>query len=205
MAEQITADIVLRALGRVHDPEIRKPITDLGMIEDLNLTAGRVALTLKLTIAGRVIVIEKDGETVSAGDPFTNTKIRADITLTKVDKAGKPLAGAKFALRDKDGKTVQEAVSAANGLVVFERVAYGTYTVVETAAPAGYKLTDKAIEVKVAVEGQTVDAGKIINERTPAVALSVTGTDISLAALAGGAALVLGVILLGVRRRKQSA
>ena len=76
--------------------------------------------------AGRVIVIEKDGETVSAGDPFTNTKIRADITLTKVDKAGKPLAGAKFALRDKDGKTVQEAVSAANGLVVFERVAYGT-------------------------------------------------------------------------------
>ena len=155
--------------------------------------------------AGRVIVIEKDGETVSAGDPFTNTKIRADITLTKVDKAGKPLAGAKFALRDKDGKTVQEAVSAANGLVVFERVAYGTYTVVETAAPAGYKLTDKATEVKVAVEGQTVDAGKIINERTPAVALSVTGTDISLTALAGGAALVLGVILLGVRRRKQSA
>ncbi|MEH0108137.1 P-loop NTPase [Tersicoccus sp. MR15.9] len=49
-------DDVLRdvraALGRVQDPELRRPITDLGMVEDIDLRAGRLTVRVLLTIAG---------------------------------------------------------------------------------------------------------------------------------------------------------
>ena len=47
-------DDALRALSpRVNDPEIRKPITELGMVESVeSTTAGRVAVTILLTVSG---------------------------------------------------------------------------------------------------------------------------------------------------------
>jgi ATP-binding protein involved in chromosome partitioning len=41
------------ALHHVNDPEIRKPITDLGMVDDIEVdTAGRVGVRILLTVAG---------------------------------------------------------------------------------------------------------------------------------------------------------
>ena len=46
--EQLTA-----ALATVHDPEIKRPITDLGMVDTLEVDAdGVVAVTVLLTVAG---------------------------------------------------------------------------------------------------------------------------------------------------------
>ena len=46
-------DAVRAALSAVKDPEIRRPITELNMVADVDVdTAGRVALTVLLTIAG---------------------------------------------------------------------------------------------------------------------------------------------------------
>ncbi|HET7476670.1 MAG TPA: P-loop NTPase [Dermatophilaceae bacterium] len=43
----------LAALARVNDPEIRRPITELGMVESVTLSAdGRAAATILLTISG---------------------------------------------------------------------------------------------------------------------------------------------------------
>jgi ATP-binding protein involved in chromosome partitioning len=48
-----TADQVTAALGSVQDPEIRKPITELGMVESVDVRAdGVVAIRLLLTVAG---------------------------------------------------------------------------------------------------------------------------------------------------------
>ena len=48
-----THDALLSALSRVNDPEIRKPITELGMVKSVTVDdAGRVALTISLTVAG---------------------------------------------------------------------------------------------------------------------------------------------------------
>jgi ATP-binding protein involved in chromosome partitioning len=48
-----TQDALLAALSRVNDPEIRKPITDLGMVESVRADdAGRVSVTVLLTISG---------------------------------------------------------------------------------------------------------------------------------------------------------
>lgn len=148
---------------------------------------------------GRTVTIEKDGAVVDAGTPFTNTKIRSDITLLKVDPTGKPLAGATFALRDADGKTIAEATSQENGLVIFERVAYGEYTVIETAAPKDYQLNKKVLEAKVSVEGQRVDLGRVINEPIPV--LASTGAQGMYAGITASA-LALGALLLAARRRR---
>ncbi|MEO8829661.1 Mrp/NBP35 family ATP-binding protein [Lapillicoccus sp.] len=48
-----TQDELLSALSRVNDPEIRKPITELGMVKSVAVDdAGRVAVTIFLTVAG---------------------------------------------------------------------------------------------------------------------------------------------------------
>ena len=47
-AEQLTA-----ALATVHDPEIKRPITELGMVEAVEVDdAGLVRLTVLLTVSG---------------------------------------------------------------------------------------------------------------------------------------------------------
>ncbi|HEU5143937.1 MAG TPA: Mrp/NBP35 family ATP-binding protein [Dermatophilaceae bacterium] len=46
-------DDLLTALSKVNDPEIRKPITELGMVESVDVDdSGRVALTILLTVSG---------------------------------------------------------------------------------------------------------------------------------------------------------
>ena len=49
----VTDDALLQALSTVIDPEIRKPVTELGMVESVTVdTAGRVAVTILLTVSG---------------------------------------------------------------------------------------------------------------------------------------------------------
>jgi ATP-binding protein involved in chromosome partitioning len=48
-----TVDQVTRALAGVNDPEIRRPITDLGMVKSVDVAAdGRVTVAVFLTVAG---------------------------------------------------------------------------------------------------------------------------------------------------------
>ena len=48
-----TQDALLAALATVHDPEIRKPLTELGMVKSVSVDeAGRAAVALYLTVAG---------------------------------------------------------------------------------------------------------------------------------------------------------
>jgi ATP-binding protein involved in chromosome partitioning len=45
-------DAVLKALEQVIDPELRKPVTELDMVRDVEIDGGVVSLTIVLTIAG---------------------------------------------------------------------------------------------------------------------------------------------------------
>jgi ATP-binding protein involved in chromosome partitioning len=47
-----TKDDILEALSTVEDPEINKPITELGMVEDIAIEGSRVGVKIKLTIPG---------------------------------------------------------------------------------------------------------------------------------------------------------
>jgi ATP-binding protein involved in chromosome partitioning len=49
----VDAEAVRTALGRVNDPEIRRPITELGMVQAVDVAPdGRVGVTVLLTVAG---------------------------------------------------------------------------------------------------------------------------------------------------------
>jgi ATP-binding protein involved in chromosome partitioning len=48
----VTAEQVTEALASVHDPDIHRPITDLGMVKAVDIDAGTVTVGIWLTIAG---------------------------------------------------------------------------------------------------------------------------------------------------------
>ena len=74
--------------------------------------------------------------------------------LTKYDEAnqGKKLPNATFALTDENGKKIYRT-SNANGEVDFTNIAPGRYSLEETKAPDGYRLTNKKWQVTVLSDG----------------------------------------------------
>jgi len=48
----VTRDEILSALGKVIDPELRKPVTELDMVREVEIDGGDVAVTIALTVAG---------------------------------------------------------------------------------------------------------------------------------------------------------
>ncbi|HZT14925.1 MAG TPA: Mrp/NBP35 family ATP-binding protein [Gaiellaceae bacterium] len=47
-----TREEILAALGRVIDPELRRPVTELDMVRDVRIDGGAVGVTIALTVAG---------------------------------------------------------------------------------------------------------------------------------------------------------
>ncbi|HUJ92935.1 MAG TPA: P-loop NTPase, partial [Gaiellaceae bacterium] len=47
-----TRDAVLKAMEQVIDPELRRPVTELDMVRDVDIVDGVVSLTIVLTVAG---------------------------------------------------------------------------------------------------------------------------------------------------------
>jgi len=45
-------EAVLEALGRVIDPELRRPVTELDMVREIEIDGGRVGVTIALTVVG---------------------------------------------------------------------------------------------------------------------------------------------------------
>src|SRR5437763_8582706 len=48
----VARDAVWEALGRVIDPELRRPVTELDMVRDIRIDGGDVTVTIALTVAG---------------------------------------------------------------------------------------------------------------------------------------------------------
>ena len=104
------------------------------------------------------------------GNVTGDTTIRDDYTrfsLRKVDESGKPLAGVMFGLKKADGMLMMTAKTDAKGMATFEKVPFGTYTLVETRALPGYLKTDT--EIRLTVDGTFVNPKEpiatVTNER----------------------------------------
>ena len=104
------------------------------------------------------------------GNVTGDTMIRDDYTrfsLRKVDESGKPLAGVMFGLKKEDGMLMMTAKTDAKGMATFEKVPFGTYTLVETQALPGYLKADT--EIKITVDGTFVNPKEpittVTNER----------------------------------------
>ena len=104
------------------------------------------------------------------GNVTGDTTIRDDYTrfsLRKVDESGKPLSGVMFGLKKADGMLMMTAKTDAKGMATFEKVPFGTYTLVETQALPGYLKADT--EIRLTVDGTFVNPKEpiatVTNER----------------------------------------
>ena len=85
---------------------------------------------------------------------INNKYTPGSFKLTKYDETnqGKKLPKATFALKDENGKVIYRS-SGSNGEVDFDNIAPGRYSLEETKAPDGYRLTNKKWQVTVLNDG----------------------------------------------------
>lgn len=81
-----------------------------------------------------------------------NTKATADLTFTKTNNSGTVLPGAEFGLYNEAGTLIKTTKSDASGIVKFEAVEYGKYTIKELNAPSGYIKSDVVLQAEVTVD-----------------------------------------------------
>ncbi|WP_429789370.1 SpaA isopeptide-forming pilin-related protein [Bacillus tropicus] len=80
-----------------------------------------------------------------------NAKELGSLQVIKKDaESGKVLEGAEFRLKNENGQVVGEAkITNKDGVVKFENLVPGKYTLEETKAPEGYKAVEVTVEVNV--------------------------------------------------------
>ncbi|PFV52757.1 SpaA isopeptide-forming pilin-related protein [Bacillus cereus] len=94
-----------------------------------------------------------------------NAKELGSLQVIKKDaESGKVLEGAEFRLKNENGQIVGEAkITNKDGVVKFENLVPGKYTLEETKAPEGYKAVEVTVEVNV-VANEVVKQ-EVMNEK----------------------------------------
>jgi ATP-binding protein involved in chromosome partitioning len=91
MSPSPTADQVSRALASVNDPEIRRPITDLGMVKNIDIAPdGTVRVDVWLTVAGcplRDTITRDVTAAVSAVEGVSRVRVELDVMSDEQRKA----------------------------------------------------------------------------------------------------------------------
>ena len=123
-----------------------------GKIPEIPVTPGTYTFREVLAPDGYLLNTAEMKFTIAEdGSIIGNTTLRDDfnrLLLHKVDTAGNPLAGAVFALLDREGCEVMTAIADENGLATFERIPCGKYILREKAAPEGFNsMADIEVEV----------------------------------------------------------
>lgn len=85
---------------------------------------------------------------------ITNEKAEGGVSVTKTNDVGNRLTGATFELKSTDGSYVRTLTTDSTGVVTFERVPFGSYTIKETKAPVGYLINPQAHKVTVDTAGK---------------------------------------------------
>ena len=101
---------------------------------------------MEITTAGQTVTINA-----------TNTPAKGGITITKTDaETGDVLSGVHFVLYDGSNRSVAEGDTDSEGKLTFSNLPLGTYSLVETSAPAGYVLDSTPRSVTISEHEQIV-------------------------------------------------
>lgn len=114
----------------------------------------------ELCVTELVFSINQHGEIegkATVADDYTR------FSILKMDEYHKPLASVEFGLFREDGAQQAKAVSDENGLVTFEKIPYGTYTIQETKTLTGYLKNYTKVPI-------TID-GTFVNPKEPIATL----------------------------------
>ncbi|HOR13541.1 MAG TPA: SpaA isopeptide-forming pilin-related protein, partial [Clostridia bacterium] len=183
-----------------------------GEITFSDLPAGSYTLREKQAPAGyiksdeqRTFVIGKQSNASFVWEhtaEYANARIKKQLRVTKVDENGEKQQGANFKLTGTDlaGKAItQEATTGSDGIASFTNVPYGSYTITETLAPAGYALLAPVNEiVNASSTGEVIELNaenkpyvlkvKKTDKGTGGQALALAGAEFNI--LAGGSYVV---------------
>jgi ATP-binding protein involved in chromosome partitioning len=91
----VTREEVLQALGKVQDPDLRRDLVTLGMIEDLAVEGGRVSFTLVLTTAACPLKDQIEGDCRAAVEALPGVRHLDIRTTSRVRKSSAPGAEKK--------------------------------------------------------------------------------------------------------------
>lgn len=107
--------------------------------------AGPLYVTIDENGKAKTITAEKNvtasGNSISIN--WRNTQLFGSLTLTKWGSDSSPLAGASFALYNSSGEEVRSGSTDGDGKLSFIGLPYGSYKLVETAAPEGYVISSE--------------------------------------------------------------
>jgi uncharacterized surface anchored protein len=142
-----------------------------------------------LSYAGQTVPI------VYASASIPNKPQEGTITITKVDaetganpQGDASLYGARYAIRDSSGNTVDTLPALGTRVVTSKNLPLGNYNIIETEAPEGYLLNAMSYPVTLSYAGQNVDVTNVAQTVTDTVkkgkirivkfgARELTGTD----------------------------
>lgn len=138
------------------------------------------------------------------------------ITVDKVNLKGDKLPGAKFDLyygetepnTESDTPVYQDYTTDSNGALTFQGLNPGTYWLVETKAPDGYKVMSKALKIVIDEKDPDKEPGyaeEVTILNTANVSLPITGGMGTLIFTFSGIALMGAAALLYIRSRKKKA
>lgn len=101
-----TREQVEAALAQVQDPEIRRPITDLGMVAEIQIDGGAVTVGVLLTVAGCPMRDEITGRVTRAVQPLPGvTSVHVDLGV----------------MTDEQRRTMREGLGAAEREIQFAK------------------------------------------------------------------------------------
>ncbi|TDM14931.1 SpaA isopeptide-forming pilin-related protein [Macrococcus bovicus] len=181
-----------------------------GLVKFDNLKKGTYTLTETVAPSGygkdsktyTVVIasngdIKVDGVLYSGTNVFKviNKKVLGSIEVIKHQSGdeSKVLAGATFELRDSTGKVVKTMTTGTDGKVLFSELPLGSYSLVETKAPAGYQL--KSTPLKVEVTSATKVVVKVANQSTASVLPNTGGIGTWLFTLFGLLMIAVSLII----------
>jgi len=106
---------------------------------------------------GELVVMEGEvASDVTTVLDVTNMPSQSRIQIMKTDAvSGDVLAGAVFAVCDEVGNTVAELTTGEDGTATTDWLPYGTYTVTEISAPAGFANSSTALQIDAFEDGRT--------------------------------------------------
>ncbi len=131
---------------------------------------------------------------------YTYAKIIGSLTVYKVDENGDPLNGATFELKNSDNELVDTLTVEDDGTIVFEGLEIGDYTLVEVAAPTGYRLNGSNISITISAENRHQEETVINYEN--GWDIPETGGIGSSGFYALGILLMIGALYLIIRNRR---
>ena len=161
-------DTLPGALIEVYDAEgtiiYRAYTNSEGKIPAIPVVPGTYTFTERYAPSGYALNVAVKTFSVTADGKVTgDTEIRDELNkvmLKKVKDNGEPLPGAVFGLFNAKNMKVQEAVSGADGSVVFSQIPYGTYTIRELSAPYGYHPSEE--EWTVTIDGTYINPTTVL-------------------------------------------